>query len=79
MAEDLPKDKDIVRLSDEEAVREVIINSVFDLWKVVNNLTRLRRTKRTHYCVSIFGSARANPGSFAYSQVKQLAKGLATM
>jgi len=79
MAEDLPKDKDIVRLSDEEAVREIIIDSVFDLWKVVNNLTRLRRTNRAHYCVSIFGSARANPGSFAYEQVKQLAKGLANM
>lgn len=79
MAEDLPKDKAIVRLSDEEAVREVIINSVFDLWKVVNNLTRLRQTKRTHYCVSIFGSARAKPGSFAYEQVKQLANDLANM
>lgn len=79
MAKDLPKDKEIVRLSDEEAVREIIINSVFDLWKVVNNLTRLRPTKRAHYCVSIFGSARAIPGSFAYEQVKQLAKGLADM
>lgn len=73
------EDKNIVPLSDEEAVREIIINSVFDLWKVVNNLTRLHRTKRAHYCVSIFGSARANPGSFAYSQVNQLAKGLANM
>lgn len=79
MAEDLPKDKEIVCLSDEEAVREIIINSVFDLWKVVNDLTRLRPTKRTHYCVSIFGSARAEPGSFAYEQVKLLAKGLAKM
>lgn len=79
MAEDLPKDKEIVRLSDEEAVREIIIDSVFDLWKVVNNLTRLRLTKRAHYCVSIFGSARAKPGTFAYEEVKQLAEGLANM
>lgn len=79
MGKDLPKDKEIVRLSDEEAVREIIIDSVFDLWKVVNNLTRLRQTKRPHYCVSIFGSARANPGSFVYEQVKQLAEGLANM
>lgn len=77
--EDLPKDKDIVRLSDEEAVREVIVNSVFNLWKVVNDLTRLRPTKREHYCVSIFGSARTKPGNFAYEQVKQIAKGLANM
>lgn len=79
MAEDLPKDKKIVRLSDEEAVREIIINSVFDLWNVVNNLTRLRQTKRQRYCVSIFGSARSKPGSFAYEQVKQLSKGLGKM
>lgn len=79
MAEDLPKDKEIVHLSDEEAVREVIIHSVFDLWNVVNNLTRLRPTKREHYRVSIFGSARTHSGSFPYSQVKQLAKGLANM
>lgn len=79
MTEDLPRKKEIVRLSEEEAVREIIINSVFDLWKVVNDLTRLRLTKRAHYCVSIFGSARANPGSFAYEQVKVLAKGLANM
>lgn len=79
MTKDLPKEKEIVRLSDEEAVREIIINSVFDLWKVVNDLTRLRPTKRAHYCVSIFGSARTNPGSFAYEQVKQLAEGLASM
>lgn len=79
MGEDLSKDKETVRLSDEEAVREIIINSVFDLWKVVNNLTRLRPTKREHYRVSIFGSARTHPGSFAYGQVKQLAEGLASL
>lgn len=74
MEENLP-----VRLSDEEAVREIIINSVFDLWKVVNELTRLRPTKNEHYRVSIFGSARTKPGSFAYEQVKELARSLAKM
>jgi uncharacterized protein (TIGR00730 family) len=78
MADD-PKDKKIVRLSEEEAVRELIINSVFDLWKVVNNLTRLRQTKRGHYRVTIFGSARAKSGSFVYEQVKKIADGLASM
>jgi uncharacterized protein (TIGR00730 family) len=77
--ENLPKDKDVVPLSDEEAVRELIIHSVFDLWKVVNDLTRLRSTKRTNYRVSIFGSARTNLESSAYQQVKLLAKGLATL
>lgn len=79
MSEDPPENKEIVRLSDEEAVREVIIDSVFDLWKVVNNLTRLRATKCEHYRVTIFGSARAKPGSFAYEQVRQLASDLASM
>lgn len=75
----MAKDKEVVRLSDEEAVREIIIDSVFDLWKAVNNLTRLRQTKRPHYCVSIFGSARAKRGSLPYEQAKQLARGLANM
>lgn len=79
MAENLPKDKELIRLSDEEAVRDIIIKSVFDLWNVVNNLTRLRQTKREHYRVTIFGSARAKPGSFEYEQVKQLANDLANM
>lgn len=79
MTENLPKDKGIVRLSDEEAVREIIINSVFNLWKVVNDLTSLRPTKCEHYRVSIFGSARTHPGSLAYSQVKHLAERLASM
>jgi predicted Rossmann-fold nucleotide-binding protein len=75
----MEENKNVVRLSDEEAVRELVIHSVFDLWKVVNNLTRLRQTKREHYCVSIFGSARDNLGSFVNEQVKQLAKDLANM
>lgn len=73
------KDSEIVHLSDEEAVKEIIIDSVFNLWGVVNNLTRLRTTKQEHYRVTIFGSARAKPQSFAYEQVKQVAKGLAEM
>lgn len=72
------KKDEIVRLSNEEAVREIIINSVFNLWTVVNDLTRLRLTNR-NYCVSIFGSARTKEGSFAYEQVKQLASGLANL
>lgn len=68
-----------VKLSDEAAVREIIIDSVFNLWKTVDNLTRLRPTKREHYRVTLFGSARAAPQSVAYEQVKKLAKSLAEM
>lgn len=77
MAKDFAKDNDIVKLSDEATVREIIIDSVFNLWKTVSNLTRLRLTKREHYRVTLFGSARVEPQSFAYEQVKKLAKSLA--
>jgi uncharacterized protein (TIGR00730 family) len=69
----------IVRLSDEEAVREILATSVLDLWKVVNNLTRLRPTKHERYRVAIFGSARAQPGSFVYDEVKRAAAAFAGM
>src|SRR6186713_3314453 len=69
----------IVSLGDEEAVRQVLATSVFDLWKVVNNLTRLRPSKRERYRVAIFGSARAQPGTFVYEEVKRAAAAFAHM
>lgn len=70
---------DIVRLSDEPAAVALLERSVTGLWEVVNNLTRLRRTTRSNYRVTIFGSARIKPGSFAYESVKQLAADLTKM
>jgi uncharacterized protein (TIGR00730 family) len=70
---------DAISLSDETAVKDVISRSIFDLWDVVNNLTRLRPTKRDSYRVTIFGSARAKPGTFAYDETKRVAKALAEM
>jgi len=64
---------DIVRLSDENASVQLLENAVTGLWEVINNLTRLRRTTRHNYRVTIFGSARLKPGSPAYEGVKQLA------
>ena len=69
----------IVSLGDEEAVKEVLVATVLDLWKVVNNLTRLRPSKRERYRVAIFGSARARPGTFVYDEVKRLAAAFAAM
>ena len=37
-------------------------NAVKGLWEVVNDLTRLRRTTRQNYRVTIFGSARLEAG-----------------
>src|SRR4029079_10051541 len=70
---------DIVRLSDEDAATELLERAVTGLWEVVNELTRLRRTTRQNYRVTIFGSARLKPGSFAYESVKQLASELTKM
>src|SRR5215468_620303 len=68
-----------VSLADEEAVKQILVSTVFGLWDVVNNLTRLRPSKRERYRVTIFGSARAKPGTFAYEEVKRVAKALAEM
>jgi len=70
---------DIVRLSDEDATTELVERAVTGLWDVVNELTRLRRTTRQNYRVTIFGSARIKPGSLAYESVKQLASELTEM
>ncbi|HLW65518.1 MAG TPA: LOG family protein [Gemmataceae bacterium] len=69
----------MVSLADEESVKQILVNSVFGLWDVVNNLTRLRPTKNERYRVTIFGSARAKSGSFVYEEVKRVAAALAEM
>jgi uncharacterized protein (TIGR00730 family) len=77
-----PKESDgarLVSLSDEEAVKEILGTTVLNLWKVVNNLTRLRPSKRERYRVAIFGSARAKPGTFVYEEVKRVAAAFASM
>src|SRR5215831_12376744 len=63
----------LISLADEEAVKEILSETVLNLWKVVNNLTRLRPSKRERYRVAIFGSARAQPGTFVYEEVKRVA------
>src|SRR5579859_4208771 len=68
-----------VSLADEDAVKELLVNTVFGLWDIVNNLTRLRPSKRDRYRVTIFGSARAKPGTFVYDEVKRVAAALAGM
>ena len=68
-----------VSLNDEEAVKKVLVESVLGLWDVVNNLTRLKPSHRDRYRVTIFGSARAKPGTAAYEETKRAAKMLAEM
>jgi len=66
----------VISLADETAVKEILIETVFGLWKIVNDLTRLRPSKRDRYRVTIFGSARVGQDTFAYEEVKRLAKAL---
>jgi uncharacterized protein (TIGR00730 family) len=68
-----------ISLADEESVKEVLVSTVFGLWDIVNNLTRLQPSKRERYRVTIFGSARAKPGTFVYEEVKRVAAALAEM
>ena len=75
----LTENQTIVSLADEEAVKQVLATSIMGLWQVVNNLTRLRPSKRDRYRVAIFGSARAKPGSHVYEEVKRAAAAFAGM
>jgi len=72
-------DSGVVSLGDEEGVKQVLLDSIVGLWDVVNNLTRLQPTRRERYRVSIFGSARAGPGKFAYEETKRAAAALAEL
>jgi uncharacterized protein (TIGR00730 family) len=80
MAAENPQNKPgPISLADEEAVKQVLVNTIFGLWDIVNNLTRLKPSKTERYRVTIFGSARAKPGSFVYEEVKRVATALAEM
>ena len=74
-----PQQTNIVNLADEDGVKRVVVDSILGLWEVVNNLTRLQPTRRERYRVTIFGSARAKPGTFAYEETKRVAAALAAM
>lgn len=62
-----------VFLSDESGVQEILTRSVMGLWDTVNELTRLRPTKRDRYRVTFFGSARVDPNHWVYDVVRDVA------
>jgi uncharacterized protein (TIGR00730 family) len=70
---------DAVSLADEEAVKAILVDSVLGLWNVVSDLTRLTPSRRDRYRVTIFGSARTQPGTFGYDETKRTAAALAEM
>ena len=77
--ENRPDGPGAVSLADEEAVRQILSATVMNLWEIVNNLTRLRPSRRERYRVAVFGSARAKPGTFVYDEVKRVAAAVAGM
>ena len=70
---------DSVALNDEDQVLEILRQSVFGLWDVVNNLTRLTPTRRPEFRVAIFGSARIPRDHWVHGAVRDLARQLALM
>ena len=68
-----------VSLADEESVRRILVDTLFGLWATVNNLTRLRPSRHERYRVTVFGSARTEPGHWVYEEVKQMCSALSTM
>lgn len=68
-----------VFLDDEEGVRRILTDTLFGLWATVNNLTRLRPSRRERFRVTVFGSARTEPGHWVYEEVRQMCAGLSAL
>jgi hypothetical protein len=68
-----------VTLAENEETFKVVEEALVDLWKVVDDLWRVRPPKPEFYRVSIFGSSRIRPGTHLYNDVRQLATELASM
>ena len=68
-----------VSLADQDAVRRILTDTLFGLWATVNNLSRLRPSKRERYRVTVFGSARTQPGHWVYQEVKHMSAALSAL
>jgi len=82
MSHDKPaieRERTTVSLADEDGVRRILIDTLFGLWGAANNLTRLRPSRRDHYRVTVFGSARTQPGNWVYQEVKRMSAALSAM
>jgi uncharacterized protein (TIGR00730 family) len=74
MSDSTPTSREpLVPLSDEKAAQEILTRSILGLWGAVNDLTRLRPTRRDRYRVTIFGSARVSPDHWVYAAVRDVA------
>jgi hypothetical protein len=50
--DDVVNSPQTVSLADEEGVKQILVRTVFGLWEIVNDLTRLRPSKRERYRVT---------------------------
>ncbi len=66
-------------LADEEAVKRILIDTLAGLWTAANNLTRLRPSRRERYRVTVFASARTQPGHWVYQEVKRMSAAFSAM
>ena len=69
----------LVSLDDEDNVRKILTDTLFGLWATVNNLSRLRPSRRERYRVTVFGSARPDREHWVYQQVKLMCAELSTL
>jgi hypothetical protein len=76
---DMSSPQRAVSLADEEAVKRILTDTMFGLWSTVNNLSRLRPSKRERYRVTVFGSARTDPDHWVYQEVKRMCAALSDM
>jgi hypothetical protein len=67
-----------VSLADEDAVRAMLTDTPFGLWATVNSLSRLRPSRRDRFRVTVFGSARTEPGHSVCQEVKRMSAALRT-
>lgn len=80
---DQPKGREssagLVSLADEEGVTRIVKDTLFGLWSTVNNLSRLRPSRRERYRVTVFGSARTDPNHWVYREVRRMCAALSEL
>ena len=69
----------VVDIQNQEETIELVSASILGLWEVVNNLTRLRPTRREQFRVTIFGSARVVQDHWVYAAVRDMSAELTRM
>lgn len=75
----MSKDESTPTECENEETFEIVEDALRDLWTVANELSRIRPPKKKFFRVTIFGSARVQPGHALYGDVKELARQLAAM